>query len=163
MDSTTQYAIKSIVRHYGIAQDAGSKTTVFASAELWPNLRRNRQHVGERCSQRSLFEAEHLYLYHVRRHSFYGFLALMRNQLFQDKKFAELYCSNDGRDSLLPSLLATALLLQTHDKVGDDEAKRRDDFDIRWKVVLCIGIDERPFAKSTLQLFRAHLTLHDKA
>ena len=62
-----------------------------------------------------------------------------------------------------PSLLATALLLQTHDKVSDDEAKQRADFDIRWKVALGIDVDERPLAKSTLQLFRAHLILHDKA
>ena len=31
------------------------------------------------------------------------------------------------------SLLATALLLQTYDKVSDAEAKARADFDIRWK------------------------------
>ena len=47
-----------------------------------------------------------------------------------------------------PSLLATALLLQTYDKVSDAEAKARADFDIRWKVTL--GIEDRPFAKSTL-------------
>ena len=32
-----------------------------------------------------------------------------------------------------PSLLATALLLQTYDQVSDAEAKARADFDIRWK------------------------------
>jgi len=119
--------------------------------------------LGEHSSQRGLFEADHLYLDHVGRHSFYGFLASMRDQLFQDKEFAGLYCPNNGRDSVPPSLLATALLLQTHDKVSDDEAKQRADFDIRWKVALGIAVDERPFAKSTLQLFRAHLILHDKA
>ena len=119
--------------------------------------------LGERSSQRGLFEADHLYLEHVGRHSFYGFLASMRGNLFRDEEFAGLYCPNNGRDSVPPSLLATALLLQTHDKVSDDEAKQRTDFDIRWKVALGIGVDERPFAKSTLQLFRAHLILHDKA
>ena len=59
-----------------------------------------------------------------------------------------------------PSLLATALLLQTHDKVSD--AKAKADFDIRWKVALGIEIEDRPFAKSTLQVFRAQLILHDK-
>ena len=54
-----------------------------------------------------------------------------------------------------PSLLATALLLQTHDKVSDTEAKARADFDIRWKVALGIEIEDRPFGKSTLQVFRA--------
>jgi len=119
--------------------------------------------LGERTDQRGLFEADHMYLEHVGRHSFYGFLASMRGRLFRDEEFAELYCSNNGRDSVPPSLLATALLLQTHDKVSDDEAKQRADFDIRWKVSLGVAVGDKPFAKSTLQLFRAHLILHDKA
>ena len=61
-----------------------------------------------------------------------------------------------------PSLVATALLLQAYDKVSDAEAKQRADFDIRWKVALGIEVEDRPFAKSTLQLFRAHLILHDQ-
>ena len=69
---------------------------------------------------------------------------------------------DNGRESVPPSLLATALLLQTHDKVSDAEAKARADFDIRWKVALGIEIEDRPFAKSTLQVFRAQLILHDK-
>ena len=75
---------------------------------------------------------------------------------------AEIYCPDNGRDSVPPSLLATALLLQTYDKVSDAEAKARADFDIRWKVALGIEIEDRPFAKSTLQMFRAQLILHDK-
>lgn len=119
--------------------------------------------LGERTGQRGLFEADNLYLDHVGRHSFYGFLASMRDQLFRDEEFAELYCPDNGRDSVPPSLLATALLLQTYDSVSDDEAKQRADFDIRWKVALGVAIEDRPFAKSTLQLFRAHLVLYDKA
>ena len=61
-----------------------------------------------------------------------------------------------------PSLLATALLLQSHYKVSDAEAKARADFDIRWKVALGIEVEGRPFAKSTLQVFRAQLILHGK-
>jgi len=99
---------------------------------------------------------------HVGRESFYGFLASMRGQLFRDEEFAELYCPDNGRDSVAPSLLATTLLLQTYDKVSDAEAKRRVDFDIQWKVALGIEVEDRPFAKSTLQLFRAHLILHEK-
>ena len=118
--------------------------------------------LGGRTDQRGLFEADHMYLAHVGHHSFYGFLASMRGQLFRDEEFADLYCPDNGRNSVPPSLLATILLLQTHDKVSDDEAKQRADFDIRWKVALGIAVDERPFAKSTLQLFRAHLILHDK-
>jgi hypothetical protein len=105
---------------------------------------------------------DHPYLDHVGRDSFYGFLALHRGELFRDEDFADLYCSDNGRPSVPPSLLATALLLQVHDGVSDEEAKARADFDLRWKVALGIGLEERPFAKSTLQLFRAHLILHER-
>lgn len=118
--------------------------------------------LGERSDQRGLWEADHLYLDLVGRETFYGLLASLRGQLFQDADFAEFYCLDNGRYSVPPSLLATALLLQTHDKVSDAEAKARADFDIRWKVALGIEIEERPFAKSTLQVFRAQLILHDK-
>ncbi len=118
--------------------------------------------LGKRSDQRGLLEADHLYGAHVGRESFYGLLASMRGQLFRDDEFANLYCPDNGRDSVAPSLLATALLLQTYDKVSDAEAKDRADFDIRWKVALGIEVEDRPFAKSTLQLFRAHLILHEK-
>ena len=117
--------------------------------------------LGERSDQRGLWEADRLYLEHVGKDTFYGLLASLRGQLFRDADFAEFYCADNGRDSVPPSLLATALLLQTHDKVSDAEAKARADFDIRWKVALGIEIEDRPFAKSTLQVFRAQLILHD--
>ena len=118
--------------------------------------------LGVRPAQRGLLEADHLYLDYVGRGSFYGFLASMRGQLFRDEDFADLYCPDNGRDSVPPSLVATALLLQAYDKVSDLEAKQRADFDIRWKVALGIEVEDRPFAKSTLQLFRAQLILHDR-
>ncbi len=46
--------------------------------------------------------------------------------------------------------------------MSDAEAKARADFDIRWKVALGIEVEDRPFAKSTLQVFRAQLILHGK-
>ena len=123
--------------------------------------------LGERSEQRGLWEADRLYLDHVGRDTFYGLLASLRGRLFRDADFAEFYCPDNGRDSvppslLPPSLLATALLLQSHDKVSDAEAKARADFDLRWKVALGIEVEDRPFAKSTLQVFRAQLILHDK-
>ena len=118
--------------------------------------------LGERSDQRGLWEADRLYLDHVGRASFYGLLASMRGWLFRDADFAEFYCPDNGRDSVPPSLLATALLLQSQDKVSDAEAKARADFDLRWKVALGIEAEDRPFAKSTLQVFRAQLILHDK-
>ena len=118
--------------------------------------------LGERSEQRGLWEADRLYLDHVGRDTFYGLLASLRGRLFRDADFAVFYCADNGRDSVPPSLLATALLLQSHDKVSDAEAKARADFDIRWKVALGIEVEDRPFSKSTLQVFRAQLILHDK-
>ncbi len=105
---------------------------------------------------------DHAHLDHVGRDSFYGFLALHREELFCDEDFAGLYCPDNGRPSVPPNLLAMALVLQAHDGVSDEEAKARADFDLRWKVALGIGLEERPFAKSTLQLFRARLILHER-
>ncbi len=119
--------------------------------------------MGCRSDQGSLFGAQRHYLDLVGRESFYGFLAAHGQGLFPDADYADLYCGCNGRRSVPPSLLCVALLLQTHDGVSDAEAKQRADFDLRWKVALGIDLDERPFAKSTLQLFRAQLLIHDEA
>jgi transposase len=118
--------------------------------------------LGKRSDQRGLFEADHLYLDFVGRDSFYGFLASRRGELFRDEEFAKLYHADNGRPSVPPSLMAVALLLQSHDRVSDEEAKDRADFDLRWKVTLGVGVDDRPFAKSTLAVSRGELVLHDK-
>ena len=118
--------------------------------------------LGERSDRRGLWEADQSYLDHVGRDTFYGLLASLRGRMFRDTEFAEFYCLDNGRDSVPPSLLATAILLQVHDEVSDAEAKARTDFDLRWKVALGIEVEDRPFAKRTLQVFRAQLILHDK-
>jgi transposase len=116
--------------------------------------------LGKRGPQRGLFEADTLYGDFVGRDTFYGFLASQQGELFRDEDFAALYVLDNGRPSVPPSLLATALVLQTYDGVSDDEAKQRADYDLRWKVALGVGLDARPFAKSTLQEFRAQLIVH---
>jgi len=119
--------------------------------------------LGRRDSQDSLFSAHAQYLDFVGPDTFYGFLAQHGRELFRDEDFAELYCPDNGRTSVPPSILALALLLQTHDKVSDEEAKGRAEYDMRWKTALGVEMEARPFAKSTLQLFRAQLVIHDKA
>jgi transposase len=109
-----------------------------------------------------LFEADTVYGEFVGRDSFYGWLASQRGELFRDEEFAGLYVLTNGRPSVPPSLLATALVLQTYDGVSDAEAKQRADYDLRWKVALGVELDARPFAKSTLQEFRARLILHEE-
>src|SRR3954449_11935768 len=118
--------------------------------------------LGKRGSQRGLFEADTAYGAFVGRDSFYGWLASQRGELFQDEAFAGLYVLDNGRPSVPPSLLAVALVLQTYDGVSDEEAKQRADDDLRWKVALGVELDARPFAKSTLQEFRAQLIVHEE-
>ena len=118
--------------------------------------------LGQRSAQWGMFEADTMFADFVGRQNFYGFLASQRGELFRDEDFVALYCLDNGRPSVPPSLLATALVLQTYDGVSDDEAKQRADYDLRWKVALGIELDVRPFAKSTFQEFRAQLIVHDQ-
>ena len=67
--------------------------------------------LGKRSNQRGLFEADTMYLEFVGPDSFYGYLASERGRLFKDEDFADLYCRTNARDSVPPSLLATALVL----------------------------------------------------
>src|SRR5437016_8790211 len=118
--------------------------------------------LGQRSAEWGMFEADTMFADFVGKANFYGFLASQRGELFRDEDFAALYCPNNGRPSVPPSLLATALVLQTYDGVSDDEAKQRAAYDLRWKVALGVAVDARPFAKSTLQEFRAQLIVHQE-
>jgi len=119
--------------------------------------------LGRRAEQEDLFSADNQYLQFVGEESFYGFLARYGRELFCDEDFAAIYWEDFGRPSVAPSTLAIALLLQAHDKVSDAEASRRAAYDMCWKVALGAQMEERPFAKSTLQLFRAQLLIHEQA
>src|SRR5262245_28101994 len=116
--------------------------------------------LGRSSPQGELFRADNLYLEHVGKDSIYGFLSHARLRVFRDGDFAGLF-GKTGRPSVPPSQLCVALLLQARDGVSDDEAIQRTAFDLRWKVALGLGIDEKLCAKSTLQEFRAKLILHE--
>jgi len=119
--------------------------------------------LGQRDPQATIFDGDQLYLEHVGERTLYGYLARHRHELFRDEDFAELYDARLGRPSVPPSQLCLALLLQTYERCSDAEARERAAYDQRWKVALGVADREKPFTKSTLQLFRAHLLLHEKA
>ena len=119
--------------------------------------------LGHRSSQLGMFSADQQYLDMVGADSFYGFLARHGRELFRDEDFAGLYCADNGRNSVPPGLLCLAVLLQAHDRVSDAEATARAVFDLRWKVALGLELEAQPFAKSTLQLFRSQLVIHEQA
>jgi len=115
--------------------------------------------VGHVDPQRDLFTCDNQYLDFVGADTFYAYLARHGSELFSDDDFSAFYTHNNGRTSVPPSLLAKALLLQCYDRASDEETTERARYDLRWKVALGIGIDDAPFAKSTLQTFRAQLLL----
>lgn len=119
--------------------------------------------LGKTFLQREFFNTENVYTSKLKADSFYRFLADHRHEIFRDDDYASLYCANNGRASVPPSLLATACLLQSYDRVSDDEAVQRATYDVRWAVALGTELATPPFAKSTLQEFRAKLILNDKA
>ena len=106
----------------GVGLGVAVGTGVGVGLETWPETgfswvvsytwgikkQRGPRMLGERSDQRGLWEADRLYLDHVGKDTFYGLLASLRGRLFRDADFAEFYCPDNGRDSVPPSLLATA-------------------------------------------------------
>jgi Transposase DDE domain/Transposase domain (DUF772) len=116
--------------------------------------------MGERPAQDKLFAADHVYLDDVGRDTVYGYLAEHRGRLFRDENFAALYCSNNGRPSVPPSVAVTILFLRAYEDVSFVEAIERTKYDLRWKVALGLEIEEVAMQKSALQEFQARLVLH---
>ena len=118
--------------------------------------------LGRRSPQREIFRPDHQLLGHVGADSFYGLLSKRGPEVFRDEDFVGLYTSEVGRPSVPPSQLCILLLLQAREGCSDAEAIERTAFDLRWKVALGVHIEEKLCAKSTLQLFRAKLVVHDQ-
>jgi hypothetical protein len=118
--------------------------------------------IGKRTQQSQLFDVGNVYDLELPPSSFYAQLAQAAPELFQDDDFAALYAKERGRPSVPPSQLALVMLLQHHDQVSDEEAIARTAFDLRWAAVLRRPAGRAFCAKSTLQLFRAHLLIHKK-
>jgi hypothetical protein len=112
--------------------------------------------LGKRNPQASLFDAIGL-PHRVAPDSFYGRMGQMIHKLFRDEDLQEMYCADNGRPSLPPSLLAGVLLLQFYDDVSDREAAERVVFDLRWKVALNLSLDYQGFDFSNLSNFRGRL------
>lgn len=115
--------------------------------------------LGRRQPQRSLFEAQ-AWPHRVPADSFYARLGAVMEQLFADDDLAEMYCLDNGRPSIPPSLMSGILLLQFYDDTSDAEAIARLSFDLRWKVALTLGLDFDPPHSSSLSVFRARLLEH---
>lgn len=117
--------------------------------------------LGKRKGQRDLFDVGNVFPVALDPASFHGQLARAADRLFRDADFAAFYSEQLGRPSAPPSLLALLTLLQHESGCSDAEAIARSAFDLRWAAVLRKAAGEPLCAKSTFQLFRAHLVLHE--
>ena len=117
--------------------------------------------LGKRKSQVDLFDVGNVWPLDLKPSSFHAQLAKVSATLVSDEDFAALYSDGRGRPSVSPSHLATLTILQTYHGVSDLEAVERSAYDLRWSAALGRVAGTPLCAKSTLQLFRAHLILHD--
>jgi len=121
--------------------------------------------LGHRDRQSSLLSAKtQLGEKSVSRMGVYSRLSDESFRLFCDEDFGFAYNRETGRPSCPPSLLATARLLQHYVGISDAEVVERCRYDLRWKVALDLDLasTRAPFSKSTFQLFRTRLTLHEQ-
>ena len=109
--------------------------------------------LGSRSPQLSFFDAQSL-PHCVPADSFYGRMAAVSDVLFPDEDLAMMYCLDNGRPSLPPSLMNGVSLLQFYDNVSDEEAVARTKFDMRWKVALNLPLDFPGFHPTTLTKYR---------
>jgi DDE family transposase len=117
--------------------------------------------LGKRKAQRDLFDVGNVFPVALDPQSFHGQLATAADRLFRDEDFAAFYAERLGRFSTPPSLLALMTLLHHQGDCSDQEAVERTAYDLRWAAVLRRAAGEPLCVKSTFQLFRAHLILHE--
>jgi transposase len=117
--------------------------------------------VGRRDPQGSLFSARNM-PHRVSPDSFYNRLGSIIRQLFRDDDLEHMYCPDNGRPSLPPSLMSGVTLLQWFDDVSDGEAVAQTMYDLRWKVGLDLPLDFPGFDRSSLSVFRKRLMAHGR-
>lgn len=117
--------------------------------------------LGKRKSQRELFDVGNVYPLALPAGSFHAQLAAAAPTLFRDADFSACYHATRGRFGVPPAQLALLTLLQHEAGVSDAEAVDRSAYDLRWAAVLGRSAGEPLCVKSTFQLFRGHLILHN--
>ena len=109
-----------------------------------------------------MFDIGNVFPFELKPGSFHAQLARVSPTLFRDEEFAALYSTSRGRPSIPPSDLVLLMILQSYHRISDEEAVDRSGCDLRFCAVLRRSAGQPVCAKSTLQLFRAHLILHEQ-
>lgn len=118
--------------------------------------------LGRESEQRSWFDASLAVEDLLEPGSFYEVLYRHAPRLLSDDDFLECYDVTTGRPSVPPSRMFRLLLLQIYEGLSDRQALERMAFDLRWKAVLGLEVQDRAVGQATLVEFRARLQLHRK-
>ncbi|WP_071289468.1 IS1182 family transposase [Mycolicibacterium llatzerense] len=92
----------------------------------------------------------------------FAFLADLRQELFSDNDFEDLFPSGKGRPSIPASVMASVLVLQTLHDLSDRETAEAVRCDLRWKVATGMALDDKGFDPSTLVYWRKRLAKSDR-
>src|SRR5258705_6187229 len=112
---------------------------------------------GVERADRELLDAEALVGHLVAEGSMFAFLAALRQDLFGDKEFEDLFPSGRGRPSIPASVMASILVLQTLHDLSDRETAEAARCDLRWKVATGMALDHNGFDPTTLVYWRNRL------
>jgi transposase len=113
-------------------------------------------------AQASFYDANYVCERLIPKDSFYRKFREIIRPLISDEQFESMYCKDNGRPSIPPSLLAMATILQFYRDLSDREMERACMYDIEIKYALGLQLDERPFDHSSLGDFRKRLLQNDK-
>jgi len=114
------------------------------------------------CRQASFFDTDSLCERLIPEDSFYRRFRQTVYPLIKDDDFRQMYCRDNGRPAISPSLLAMATILQFHRDLSDRQMERACTYDIEIKYALSLSIDEHPFDHSSLHDFRKRLLVNGK-
>jgi len=110
-----------------------------------------------RDSQGSFLDTEYICDALIPEGSFYRKFRAVVWPIVTDEMFADIYCMDNGRPPIPPTLLAMATIIQFHRNLSDREMERACMYDIEVKYALGLKLDERPFDHSSLGDFRKRL------
>ena len=113
--------------------------------------------LGKTDPQRELLDADEFCGHLVKEGSIFRQMAQLRERLFADEDFADLYDPKQGRYSVPPSLVANVSLLQAFFGTSDRETLDRVERDIGWKVALGLPLTDEGFDPTVLCYFRERL------
>ncbi len=108
-------------------------------------------------NQGSFYDADYVWEQLIPKDSFYRKFREMVTPLINEADLDGMYCGDNGRPPISPSLLALATILQFYRGFSDREMETACMFDIQIKYALGLRLDERPFDHSSLGDFRERL------